>query len=401
MKEKEKPIQKYLSVCEECQDTEKRKNEMDKALLKDELITIAEQNNVDVNKSSTKEEIAEKLVKPEVYKDIVEEKDELGTGKESGREKPERPEPELPDAEIFSPFQEIFSESVITGPQNIDKLWREGMEEVEDNLEEVTNSQIEYWENLEDEWTKRASEFQGGIEELRENSELPAEEVKDLAVIWRNFYNKMSARITKVSAQTRKRQKALSEIMEKYRERSSEAFTEESDLKDVGKIFGLWSDFSEDMRKEMEAAIEDFDIDYGDYTETWKKFSEKTENVLDELQKNQTTQIENLYEQWNSNFKQFRDQIERGYSEYENIYSNFWNEIENQSRNMTRIASEIAEEMEENYSNILESYIETVNRGYTTLFNMPGLPDHISEQEKTVEDLKKRVEELEEQIEGD
>lgn len=400
MNKKKKPIEKYISVCKECQDKEERKNKMNDALLKDEMITIAERNGLDVNTGLTKDEIAEKLVKPDIYEDIVKEKSEPELERE---EKPERPEPELPktDTDILSPLREILSESVITGPKEINDLWIEGIEEVEENIERITNDQLDYWENIEEEWTKRASDFQEQIGKLREDSESSIEEAKELAVVWRNFYNKMSARMRKFGEQTRKRQEALSEITERYRERARETFTEESDVRDVGKLFALWSDFSEDIRKEMETAIEGHDIGYGDYVDIWEKFSDKTENILKGLQENQATQAEELYQQWNSNFKQMRHNIERGYSEYEKIYNTFWDEVEKQSSDMTEIASEIAEEMEENYSSILESYMETVKRGYNNLFNMPGFSTHISRQEKKVEDLKKRVNELEEQIEED
>ncbi|MEF8873253.1 MAG: hypothetical protein V5A88_01135 [Candidatus Thermoplasmatota archaeon] len=409
MNEREEPIEKYVSVCKECDDPEKRKNKVTNALLKDEMMTIAERNGLEVKKSSTKDEIAEKLVKPEIYEDIVKEKEKLLEEKDEEKEpmepdKLEEPRPlgpRLSEMDFLSPFSEILSEPAITGPKKINELWMEGVKSAEGNLEKITNDQLDYWENVEKEWMDRASEFQEQIEELRESSELPAEKTKELSVIWRNFYNKMAARLTKLGKETRRRQESLNKITERYRERAEESFTEGSDVRDFGKLFGLWSDFSEDLRREMKDAIEDYEMGYDEFIGTWDKFSQKIEDLLEELQEEQETQVEGLYEQWNSSFDQIKEYSQEGYQEYKETYETFWDQIEEQSTGLTEVAFEMAEEMEENYSNILEGYLETVNRGYENLFNMPGLSAYSTRKEKEVKDLKKRVKELEEQIEED
>ncbi len=405
MNEKEAPIEKYVRVYDEAQDNEECKCNMVESMLKDEMLTLAERNGIEVSSASTKDEIAEKLVKPEIYEDIVEKKEERPSVKRETEERKRSDEPQEEPEPIgmnfLSSISEIFSGPSVTGYRKTSELWLDGIQSTQENLKRVTDDQLDKWKKIENEWTERALDFQEQIDVVRKNSSLPAEETKELSVIWRNFYNKMAARMTRLGEQTREVQESLKEITEEYADRAEETLSEGTDPRDFGKLFGLWSDFSEDMRKEMKDSIEDYVADYEEFVETWDKFSKKTDDLLEDLQEEQEAQVEELYERWNSNFDQIEGYVREDYQKYKDSYESFLKQIEEQNTRLTEIAFEMAEEMEENYSNILEGYIETVNRGYENLFTMPGLSAYRTRKENDVKDLKERVKRLEEKMEED
>ncbi|MFP3871799.1 MAG: hypothetical protein ACLFVL_02845 [Candidatus Aenigmatarchaeota archaeon] len=403
MKQEKDPIEKYVSAYEEANDDEECKKKVANRLLKDELIEVAGENGLDVSKNQTKDEIAEKLIKPEVYNQIVSEREisqEVGEKKEGIEGELTPPEPPEVKTEVLEPLSDLISDSTLKGSEKVNELWIDGMKGIEENLEGVTEQNLEYWEELEDEWMEKATEFQEQIDELRERSVLPEDKTKELSVIWRNFFNKMMARVKKANQRTRERHESLTQLVEKHTEKARETFDEESESIDTGKLLGLWSDFSKDLGSELEKTLDNYRRDYEAVEETWKNFADKTEDLIDDLQESQEEQVEELYEMWNSNFEFVQDNVEKGFEDYMDAYEITREEFERHSRKVTESLFELAENVEENYSRLMESYQKTLDEGYSGMFSManPLVP---KKDEKELERLKERVEKLEKKIEED
>ncbi len=399
------PKEKYLEACRDTEELDERKERLKDKLLKDEMMDLANENNLEVNQNWTKDKIADKIIEPDVYKSIVGEKveekqmEEIESKEEKIRQEVPIKTLEKPVSESFdisSSISNMLQRSGLESYTSLDKMWGDISKTVEDNVKTITENNLDYWENIEDEWMKKAGEFQEQIDSLAEDSATP-EQTKELSVMWRNFFNKMSARVGRTIRETRTRQESIMDMIEEYNKEAQDILSGETKTEDIGKMFALWSNMSKDLRKELEETIETVDRGYGDMMNTQERFSDKTREILEELQENQTKQVEDLYETWRSNFDYINDNMLQGFEEYRNAYETIEKEMRDQSTGLTKTMMNIAQGVGENYSKIVEDYMDSVRSSYERAISIPLTPPDKRDEE--IKELKKRIEELEEKIE--
>ncbi len=391
---------KYVKTYEKTGDPQECKDKLCENFLKDEMLTLAESNGLEVNKNQTKKEIAEKLIDTEVYEEIL---GGLDKPKEKSKEKKEtrheiRHEP--PGFhDLLNPLSEMISGSTLAGSKRLNELWLNSIEDIEDNLDDIVEHHMDHWKDIEKEWESRAKEFQDEVNELRESSALPQEKTKELSVIWRNVFNKMSARVKRLSRRTKERQDVFYDMVDKHVERARDTLEKSHDEKTVpAKILALSSDFTKDLRREMKETVDAYQTDHREMVEIWENFAGKTENIIQELREDQEENIGDLYDIWNSNMEFVGDNIKTSSENYIELYESMVTDIEDQGRNITKTLFDISEKLEENYYDMLESYTKTLEDGYGDMFSMLSL---YGDGPKDINALKERGERLEEKLEED
>lgn len=393
MNEDKTPTEKYISVCNGCDHPENReelKEHLLDSMLKKEMVQFAEDQKLDVNPNWTKDKIADEMVDPNLQNKLLEEvpieRPEKGETEEFGRLAPESFTPGKREA--LRPFTQMFTEPLTRTYDSSSEMWKALTADVDENIRKFTDRYTGYWEDLESVWSDRAKEFQENINQLRE-SQVDVEDYKELSVVWRNFYNKMSARFLRISNSVKKRQGSLREKIDEYNERAQEVVEEGEP--DMTELYGLWFDMANDIREEMFKIREDIETGQEELNETWTRFSKKTVEMLENMQDMRNEQVKNLFTAWKQNFEFMNDTLERGFEDYRKTLETFW---ESPRERITEIMMETTKDLKDNYAALLENSINMMNRNYKNMFKRT-VPNVNTDELK---DLKRRISNLEDKI---
>ncbi|MFO8109201.1 MAG: hypothetical protein R6U17_01565 [Thermoplasmata archaeon] len=377
-------VEKYVDAFEKFDDDAQKKKEMVNCMLKDELLDFAQECGVEVESRWTKDEIAEKLIKPEIYDRFIGSEEE---------EPEEKVEVEVKTEEKGSPSFNLFPTP--TQFSSSREAWESLSRSIEKNLERFTDGSVKHWETLEAEWASRADEFQNEIERIGGEG-IPVEDYKEISVLWRNFFNKMTARFFKVSKVVRDRSEELTNIVEKYDEDARDIFSRgEFSMEHMGDLYSLWMDMTREIRDEVDRAGNDIASDYSNLTETWERFSEKTANALNELRERQGKQSDVLYKNWNRIFEDVNEEIYTGIKESRRWYEEIWNTIGDQNSTLMEAVLDGFKEMESNYVKLLRNSLDFIQSRYYRPLGMTGQPGTPT---KEMENIRKRIEELEKKL---
>ncbi len=351
------------------------KNELTNNTLKNDMIEFARECGIEIDNRMTKDEIAEKLVSPEIYENISKRK-----------EKEEEPCTSVATSFKLLPSMHQHS-SLSDARQTLSKR-------VEDNVRTFINSNIERWESMEEESTSRAKEFQRQIENL-EDEGIFVEEYKEISVIWRNFFNKMTARLLKTSSNLRERNDRLMDIINKYDGDVRDTLGEgDFRTEDFGRFYTLWMEMTEDVREEVEKTGKDFVVDYDELSDTWEKYSEKIIRILNDFRDNRKEQGDELYKSWNRIFEDVNDQISRGIDDSRNWYQDVWNIVSEQS---TVFLKPMIDGPDENYSTLLNNTPDIIWSSYNRTLSMSERNTGFIRKE--MDELRERLANMEKKLE--
>lgn len=389
MSNEKTPTDKYIEACRGCSDlnnTSELKEQIVDNMLKREMKNFADEQDVDINSNWTKERIAEELINPDIFENLLgreEQTSEKPIELEPFPQRPERPEPEISFTESIEKISESFES--YSGPM---KIWNTILERMEDNINSFTQKNLDYIEQLEDNWTENARDFQDMIDNLQA-TDIPYEDQKEFSVIWRNFYNKMSARFIKISNEMRERQESISESIDEYNEEINEILSGEKF--DIVRMYRVWNELSEDIRKDIEKTNGILDFGQEELNETWDEFSKKTREILEEMNEKQNEQIQEIYNIWNSSFSDWNDNINQGFQQYQEIYDDLLTNLNKQGENISEIMVKTAKEFSKNYNNMLDDYVKLLQSNYMVWNPVTN----ISDLDKDLKDLEKRISKLE------
>lgn len=377
-------MERYVEAFRSIDDEERLKSELASCMLKDEMLEFCKNNGVEVDNKWTKNEIAEKLISPEIFENI--------TGKREKKEKEVKPTIDSPEEKTTS----TAVEKDMLGTGSMYRSWRTLYRGIEDNLRRYLDGSMEHWKSMEEQWVSRAGDFQDQIEDLGGQG-VPLEEYKDISVLWRNFLNKMSARFFRTSSNLKELNENLADILEKYDKKVREEFDEEGiKIDDVGAYYSLWMEINREISEEVNKIGKSMSLDYEILSDTWERFSKKTRDMLDDYRNKQGKQSEDLYKSWNEIFSDINTQLYDGIGDSRDWYGEIWKNVGDQSTKFIDSMTQGFREMEENYSKILSGTFDVFRRAYTDPFGMNKPSKSI---ESEMDELRKRIVELEEKLE--
>lgn len=370
-------IEKYKEAFEKNEDENGKKEEVVNCMLKNELLEFAEECGVEVESRWTKDEIAEKLISPEIYDRLI---------KSNAGDEPQKVEVKIGEKENIQPSKPF------TAPR---EAWESLSRTMEGNLKNFTEKSVEHWDKLENEWMARADEFQKEIEKLGGQG-VPTQDYKEISVLWRNFYNKMTARFFRVSRSARERRESLMSILDRYNQGAGELLEKgEFRMDTMGNLYHLWLDMTGDIRDEFENAGSDIAGDFTELSKTWEKFSVKMVNNLNELRERQGEHSDALYQSWSRIFKDVNGQIYTGIKESRSWHEDTWKMIGEQSSNLMDHMMEGFKEMESSYGKFLRNSMEFMQSSYRRSL---GLDDEPRSAYEELDNIRKRIEELEKKL---
>lgn len=241
---------------------------------------------------------------------------------------------------------------------NLMNSWKGFQETVQDQMDEVMENQQQYIGTFSTRWLERSSNIGKRISEMSKGG---VKEYLEIYNIWKNYQNKINARIIKV---TNIQNNGYSELIERWEFSRVEMMNILSKLKDIGEkdeeeranvdLYNSWLNVMNGVPNQIALAITQGNAEYQQLTKVWFEFLDNMKVVIsnipesnphheeimktwDKISMEMGSEISNLISESNNQFKKIQsswrdatNHIHKDFSKvfkeinYEELYTGFF-----------------------------------------------------------------------------
>jgi ethanolamine utilization protein EutQ (cupin superfamily) len=276
--------------------------------------------------------------------------------------------------------------------------WKDYQETIQEQMNRVMKEQQSFVGDFSSRWLERSSKIGKQISTMSGGG---AKEYQEIYTIWKNYQNKLNARIMNV---TSIQNNGYSDLFEKWERSRTEMMSILMRMRDInekevddsapGDLYSNWLNVTNSVTNQITSAMAEGNVEYQKLTKLWFEFLDNMRVVISDIPKN-NPHHEEIMGTWEKISMEMGSEISNLISEsnkHLKTIQDSWREATNQiHKDLSKVFKDI------NYEELYSGFFD---RTALPVFTKRPAKAVNSDVEAEMQKMKARIEELESQIEG-
>jgi hypothetical protein len=278
--------------------------------------------------------------------------------------------------------------------------WKGFQETVQDQLTNMLRDQQRFFGAFSTRWLERSSNIGKHFSEMSSSG---TKEYKELYNIWKNYQNKINARIIKV---TNIQNNGYSELFESWETSRNEFMTILSKLRDMEDreneaksktdLYSSWLNVMNNVSNQISAAMTQGNTEYQRLTKTWFEFLDNMKGVISTIPKSDSN-YGDIMKTWEKISLEMGSEISNLISEGNNKLKKIQESWQNATNQINKDLSKVFKEInyEELYSGFFDrSALPVFAHGAASAKTAKKMEDELKRLRSKIEELEAQIDEL-------